>query len=144
MEISALQWPDDINCAVTVCDINGVIKYMNRRAKDTFAAHGDLIGKNLFECHSEESRAKIRHMLATGDSNAYTISKNGQRKVIYQTPWRCGGVIAGMVEISMIVPESMPHYIRERVIHILVVPGNICYRPIVYILYRIFLVTGVF
>ena len=43
MEISALQWPDDINCAVTVCDINGVIKYMNRRAKDTFAAHGDLI-----------------------------------------------------------------------------------------------------
>ena len=88
MEISALQWPDDINCAVTVCDINGVIKYMNRRAKDTFAAHGDLIGKNLFECHSEESRAKIRHMLATGDSNAYTISKNGQRKVIYQTPWR--------------------------------------------------------
>ncbi len=85
MEISALQWPDDINCAVTVCDINGVIKYMNRRAKDTFAAHGDLIGKNLFECHSEESRAKIRHMLATGDSNAYTISKNGQRKVIYQT-----------------------------------------------------------
>lgn len=112
MEISALQWPDDINCAVTVCDINGVIKYMNRRAKETFAAHGDLIGKNLFECHSEESRAKIRHMLATGDSNAYTISKNGQRKVIYQTPWRCGGVIAGMVEISMIVPESMPHYIR--------------------------------
>lgn len=88
MEISALQWPDDINCAVTVCDINGVIKYMNRRAKETFAAHGDLIGKNLFECHSEESRAKIRHMLATGDSNAYTISKNGQRKVIYQTPWR--------------------------------------------------------
>lgn len=112
MEISALQWPDDINCAVTVCDINGFIKYMNRRAKETFAAHGDLIGKNLFECHSEESRAKIRHMLATGDSNAYTISKNGQRKVIYQTPWRCGGVIAGMVEISMVVPESMPHYIR--------------------------------
>ena len=112
MEISALQWPDDINCAVTVCDINGVIKYMNRRAKETFAAHGDLIGKNSFECHSEESRAKIRHMLATGDSNAYTISKNGQRKVIYQTPWRCGGVIAGMVEISMVVPESMPHYIR--------------------------------
>ena len=56
MEISALQWPDDINCAVTVCDINGVIKYMNRRAKETFAAHGDLIGKNLFECHSEESQ----------------------------------------------------------------------------------------
>ena len=51
-------------------------------------------------------------MLATGESNAYTISKNGQRKVIYQTPWRRDGKIDGMVEISMVVPEDMPHYIR--------------------------------
>ena len=77
-----------------------------------FASHGDLIGKNLFECHSEPSQAKIRHMLATGESNAYTIEKNGLHKVIYQTPWRKDGKIAGMVEISMIVPPEMPHYIR--------------------------------
>ena len=107
-----LQWADDINCAVTVCDSNGIILYMNSRARETFASHGDLIGKNLFECHSEASREKIRHMLATGESNAYTISKNGLRKVIYQTPWRRDGMIAGMVEISMVVPEEMPHYIR--------------------------------
>ncbi len=105
-------WPDDVNCAITVCDSNGTILYMNNRAKETFSKHGDLIGKNLFDCHSEESRAKIRHMLATGESNSYTISKNGQRKVIYQTPWRVDGRIAGMVEISMVVPEEMPHYIR--------------------------------
>jgi len=107
-----LQWPDNVNCAITVCDMDGVILYMNDRAKETFASHGDLIGKNLFECHSEESKAKIRHMLATGESNAYTISKNGLRKVIYQTPWRHDGKIAGMAEISMAVPEEMPHYIR--------------------------------
>ena len=107
-----LQWPDNVNCAITVCDMDGVILYMNDRAKETFASHGDLIGKNLFECHSEESKAKIRHMLATGESNAYTISKNGLRKVIYQTPWRRDGKIAGMAEISMAVPEEMPHYIR--------------------------------
>lgn len=107
-----LKWPDAINCAVTVCDSEGVILYMNDRARQTFASHGDLIGKNLFECHSEASKAKIRHMLATGESNAYTISKNGQRKVIYQTPWRRDGEVAGMVEISMVVPEDMPHYAR--------------------------------
>ena len=90
----------------------GVILYMNDRARQTFASHGDLLGKNLFECHSEASKAKIRHMLATGESNAYTISKNGQRKVIYQTPWRRDGEVAGMVEISMVVPEDMPHYVR--------------------------------
>ena len=51
-------------------------------------------------------------MLATGESNAYTISKNGVRKMIYQTPWRRDGQIAGMVEISMVIPEEMPHYVR--------------------------------
>lgn len=105
-------WADDINCAVTICDSDGIILYMNDRAREVFAKHGDLIGRNLFDCHSPESAAKIRHMLATGESNAYTISKNGVRKMIYQTPWRRDGGVAGMVEISMIIPESMPHHIR--------------------------------
>lgn len=51
-------------------------------------------------------------MLATGGSNAYTITKAGQRKMIYQTPWRADGHIAGMVEISMVIPDEMPHYDR--------------------------------
>lgn len=105
-------WAEQINCAVTVCDNEGVILYMNEKARATFASHGDLIGYNLFACHSDASAAKIRHMLATGESNAYTISKAGQRKMIYQTPWRKDGRIAGMVEISMVIPEEMPHYIR--------------------------------
>lgn len=105
-------WAEEMNCAVTVCDADGIILYMNQKARITFASHGDLIGKNLFPCHSEASREKIRHMLATGESNAYTISKLGQRKMIYQTPWRVDGKIAGMVEISMVIPEDMPHYVR--------------------------------
>lgn len=110
--IADIAWAEQMNCAVTVCDVEGIILYMNERARVTFANHGDLIGKNLFECHSEESRRKIREMLATGQSNAYTISKLGQRKMIYQTPWRKDGVVAGMVEISIVIPEEMPHYIR--------------------------------
>lgn len=105
-------WAEQANCAITVCDADGVILYMNERARTTFASHGDLIGRNLFDCHSQASIDKIRHMLATGESNAYTIQKAGQRKMIYQTPWRRDGVIAGMVEISMVIPEEMPHYIR--------------------------------
>lgn len=106
------QWAEQLNCAITVCDAQGIILYMNERARATFARHGDLIGKNLFECHSEPSKQKIRHMLATGESNSYTISKEGQKKMIYQTPWRKNGVIAGMVEISMVIPTDLPHYIR--------------------------------
>lgn len=111
-KIEDVRWAEGMNCAVTVCDAEGVILYMNEKARATFAKHGDLIGKNLFGCHSESSKAKIRHMLATGESNAYTISKLGQKKMIYQTPWRRDGRIAGMVEISMVIPEEMPHYVR--------------------------------
>ena len=110
--IENIEWAEQMNCAVTVCDSEGVILYMNEKARQTFASHGDLIGKNLFECHNEESKAKIRHMLSTGESNAYTIAKGDVRKMIYQTPWRKDGKIAGMVEISMVIPTEMPHYIR--------------------------------
>lgn len=104
----------DTNCAVTVCDAEGVILWMNARALELYASRGNLIGRNLFDCHSPASAAKIREMLATGESNAYTITKHGRRKVIYQTPWRHDdGRIGGMVEISMPVPDEMPHYDRD-------------------------------
>lgn len=104
-------WAEQMNCAVTVCDADGVIIYMNERSRVTFGP--SLVGSNLFPCHSHASQEKIRHMLATGESNAYTIEKNGVRKMIYQTPWRRHGEVAGMVEISMVIPEEMPHYVRS-------------------------------
>ena len=106
-------WADEIDCAVTVCDTEGVILYMNEKARATFAKHGDLIGRNLFDCHSKRSREMIRRMLATGGTNAYTIEKQGVRKMIYQTAWKEHGEIRGLVEISMEIPCEMPHYIRK-------------------------------
>lgn len=105
-------WAKEMNCAVTVCDKEGVILYMNDRAKETFARHGDLVGKSLIPCHNENSRAIIAKLLETGGTNSYTISKNGQKKMIYQTAWKQDGEVAGLVEISMVIPEEMPHYIR--------------------------------
>ena len=106
-------WADEVDCAVTVCDTEGVLLYMNEKARATFAKHGDLIGRNLFDCHSERSREMIRRMLATGGTNAYTIEKQGVRKMIYQTAWKEHGEIRGLVEISMEIPCEMPHYIRK-------------------------------
>ena len=45
-------------------------------------------------------------------SDAYTIQKNGVKKLIYQAAWRENGEVAGPVEISMVIPEDMTHYIR--------------------------------
>lgn len=74
------EWANEMNCAVTVCDTKGIILYMNEKACRTFAKHGDLIGKNLFDCHNPQSQAKIRELLETGEVNAYTIEKNGVKK----------------------------------------------------------------
>lgn len=105
-------WAKELNCAVTVCDTEGVILYMNEKSKATFSGRGELIGKNLKDCHKSESWDHIQRMITTGESNSYTISKNGQKKLIYQTPWYKEGVVAGLVELSIVVPEEMPHFIR--------------------------------
>lgn len=106
------EWAKEMNCAVTVCDAEGIIIYQNDKAVETYKKHGNLIGKNLYECHSERSKEIIRHLLATGGSNAYTIEKQGVHKVIYQTAWKKDSKVAGIVEISMITPADMPHYVR--------------------------------
>lgn len=105
-------WARQINCAVTVCDAECNIIYMNDLAKETFASHGDMTGKNLLECHNDRSKGIIRMLLDTGGVNCYTIHKNGVKKMIYQTAWRNNGAVAGLVEISMVIPEEMPHYVR--------------------------------
>lgn len=108
------QWAHNLeNCAITVCDANCRIIFMNRRSRDTFARHGNLIGHTLLDYHNERAIAIIRRLLATGGCNCYTISKQGLRKMIYQTAWRTDdGAIGGLVELSMVIPDEMPHYDR--------------------------------
>ena len=107
------EWAEEINCAVTVCNTEGVILFMNKKSKETFAKHGDMIGKNLMGCHNPKSIEKIKEMLATGGSNTYTIEKEGVKKMIYQTVWKKNGTVAGLVEISMVLPDIIPHRIRK-------------------------------
>lgn len=109
-------WAYGMNCAVTVADADCNIIYMNERSRQTFAKRGGaaLIGHNLMDYHNENSKAIIRRLLAEGGTNAYTISKEGVKKMIFQTAWRDeSGNVAGLVELSMIIPQDMPHYIRS-------------------------------
>jgi hypothetical protein len=105
----------EMGAAVTICDREGVIVYMNQAAGRVFAKDGgtDLVGSNLFACHSPASCEKIRLIMATGEPNVYTIEKNGMRKLIWQGPWRQDGEIAGLVELSLVLPENMPHHVRK-------------------------------
>lgn len=109
-------WAEGIDCAVTICDADCKILFMNERSRETFKRHGDIIGHSLIDYHPPHAIEKIRHMLATGEDNAYTITKNGVKKLIFQTPWRRDGKIAGLVEFSIILPDGMPHFDRDAVV----------------------------
>jgi transcriptional regulator with PAS, ATPase and Fis domain len=112
--MTAQSWWNEIDAAVTVCDAQGIILEMNDQAVRTFAADGgrSLLGKNFWDCHPELAREKIRRIMETQTTNCYTIEKNGVKKMIYQTPWYEKGVFRGLVEISLVIPSAMSHFVR--------------------------------
>lgn len=106
---SAPAWAEELDCAVTVCDTAGVVCFQNARSR---AVNGDVRGKSLIPCHNDHSQAIIGRLLAEGGKNVYTIEKRGVRKLIYQTVWRSGGTVRGLVEFSLELPEELPHHVR--------------------------------
>jgi transcriptional regulator with PAS, ATPase and Fis domain len=115
MDNSLLDAIEVIDAAVSVCDTDLTLLYMNKKSAAAFEASGgsSLIGKNLADCHLPGSVEKMREILASGKPNVYTISKKGVKKLIWQGLWEKDGKVAGLVEISMPLPETMPHYNRD-------------------------------
>jgi transcriptional regulator with PAS, ATPase and Fis domain len=109
-------WIQEFPGAVTVCDRDGIILAMNEKSTRTFEASGGatLIGSNLFDCHPEPSRTKLKELLAAGRTNVYTIEKKGIKKLIYQSPWYEKGAYRGFVEVSLEIPFEIPHFVREE------------------------------
>ena len=108
-------WTNQVAIAVTVTDANGIIKEMNLASIDTFAADGGarLIGSDVLACHPEPARTQLASMYQAHLPNHYTIRKNGQRKIIHQLPLMSEGVFRGYVEISVPIPDHLPHFDRD-------------------------------
>lgn len=109
-----MNWEKESDFSVTLCDKNGIIKYMNDKAIKTFEKDGGekLIGTNVLDCHPEPSRTQLAEMLKTESKNVYTIQKGGIKKLIYQAPYYENNEYKGFVEISMEIPEVMENFIR--------------------------------
>ena len=108
-------WIDEFPAAITVSDRSGTIVAMNRAALATFADEGgaSLLGRSVFECHPEPSRSLLREMFQQQRAHHYTIrTRTGRHKAIHQLPWYCDGLFAGFVELSLEIPERLPHYDR--------------------------------
>ena len=104
-----------VDVAVTVCAKDGTILDMNRKSCSIFLKPGSdgIIGQNVLDCHPEPARSLLADMLQSPRTYAYTIEKQGVRKLIYQTPWYDGDEYAGFIELSMVLPDNMPHRIRK-------------------------------
>ncbi|MGD9318962.1 MAG: hypothetical protein PVH99_03320 [Desulfobacteraceae bacterium] len=109
-------WVQAFSGSITVCDPDGIILEMNDKAMETFKDQGGtkLIGTNLFDCHPEHARSKLKGLMETQKANVYTVEKNGNRKFIYQTPWYRGEKYCGFVELSLEIPAQMPHFVRNK------------------------------
>lgn len=100
------------NIAATVCD-KEIILYQNKRAIDR---DGDVVGKNLYNCHGEKAGAMIRYMIESGESNTYQIIRHGKHKLLHQTPWYdAEGNVAGLIELAIDLPDEMPVFNRDKI-----------------------------
>lgn len=109
-----INWVKEFPAAITVCNTEGKIIEMNNKSAEVFINDGgyELIGKNLFDCHSDNSTRIIKELIAEKKTNVYTIEKNGIKKLIYQAPWYDQGELKGLVEFSIEIPLDMPHHKR--------------------------------
>lgn len=109
------KWTERLFAAITVTDADGIITYMNAASSQVFSADGGLqpIGTNVLDCHPEPSRTKLAQMYKDRQPNHYTIEKNGQRKIIHQMPLFNGDQFCGYVEISIPIPDHLPHFMRD-------------------------------
>lgn len=97
---------ETVSFTATVCDKDGAVVYQNARAREN---DGDAAGRNIFECHNEQSAKMIRHMLATGKSHTMESIRNGKRRLLHRTPWLDeNGEVAGLIELGLDLPDDYP------------------------------------
>lgn len=107
-------WMNFFNGAITVTDENLSIIYANEKARKTWASYGEILGKNLLDCHNPHSQGIIKKLLNEAGKNVYTIEKNGVKKLIYQEAWKKqDGTTGGLIELSLEIPFEMNHFIRS-------------------------------
>jgi transcriptional regulator with PAS, ATPase and Fis domain len=114
MNEPTMDWTHEAKVAITVTDAAGRIIQMNAAALAAFGrSAGELLGRDVLDCHPEHARGKVARLYETREPNHYTVSKRGQRKIIHQLPWYHEGTFAGVVELSIPIPDALPHFDRD-------------------------------
>jgi len=108
------QWVLEFPAEVVITDTTGIIIEMNKEAEALFAevGGGGLLGSNVLDCHPDPSRNKLEYIMDRQVSNAYLNTESGETRFFFQAPWKKDGQYAGFVEISFVVSDEIPHFIR--------------------------------
>jgi hypothetical protein len=108
-------WVKEFPGTLTVCDKNGIIIDMTDRAAKAFAEGGnpDLVGAPVYDCHPEAAKVKLKALMDGRRPNVYTFTKNGRKKFVFQAPWFIDGEYAGYLDLTLEIPEDMPHFDRD-------------------------------
>jgi nitrogen-specific signal transduction histidine kinase len=88
---NCFNWIDEFNGAVTICNRQGIIVYMNRQSEIQFKKYGGkkLFGQSLIDCHPEPARTQLLKMLEKPTENKYITEKNGKKSWLYNLPgWK--------------------------------------------------------
>lgn len=110
-----MEWENYFNGSVVVCDKELNIIYLNEKAKMLFKEEerNNAVGRNLLDCHNEVSNKKILEIKTTLKPNIYTIEKVGIKKLIYQSPLIKNNQFNGIIELSLVIPDEIPHLKRD-------------------------------
>ncbi len=113
--MSDYDWVRQFSGSIVLCDRQGIVLEMNDKAAEGYREEGGrgLIGRNLFDCHPEPSRSRLRKMMDAQEPNVYTIEKRGIKKLVYQVPWYQADAYAGFVEVVLEIPRQIPHFVRD-------------------------------
>ncbi|MGA2504497.1 MAG: diguanylate cyclase [Anaerolineales bacterium] len=108
-------WVKGVPAEIMVCDSSGIILELNDHAEALFAGDGGkgLLGANVLDCHPDPAFTKLEGMLDDQSTNYYFNTENDEKRFFFQSPWYLEGLYSGYVEISFIVPENVPHFIKE-------------------------------
>jgi DUF438 domain-containing protein len=102
--------------AITVTDKDGTVINMNDASAELFKDDGGfaVLGRNAITCHPERTQEKVRKLYENHSYNIYSITKNGEKRLVYQAPYFIDGEFAGLVELYLKLPEDIPHFDRDK------------------------------
>lgn len=105
------RWFKETGVGITVCDAEGIILWLNDLAVKIFGSSGgkDLIGRNMIDCHPEDTKHKIRELFKNREPYCYTVSMKGRKYILFQSPWHDEGRFMGFVEFIHQLPQQVPH-----------------------------------